>query len=539
MIRRLLTYPTKTITGAAVVIAASTFLSRLIGLARDRIFAHYYGAGPVMDAYYAAFKIPDLIYNLLIVGALTAGFIPTFTKLFYQSEDKTPAWNLVSSIVNIISVTLLILCGLGILATPYLSRAIAPGFSDESQQLVITFTRIMLFSPLLLGISMVMGGILQSLRQFLVYSIAPIFYNIGIIVGALVFVPLLGVAGLAWGVVLGAVAHAGIQIYSARHNGYRWQPLLDLKNPEVRLIGKLMVPRTLGLAMTQINNVVVTMLGSLLPVGSVAVYNYANNLQAVPTGIIGIPFALAVFPLLSTAAAERSFERFVEYLGSTARQVFFLTVPAAILILMLRAQIVRVVLGSGAFNWEATIATANTLAFFALGLLAQALIPLFARAFYALSDTKTPFVAGLIAELFSIIAALLLMKPLGVAGLALASAIGATINIILLVILIREKTRDIEMGRFLITAFKVSVAGGIMAIIIQVLKYPLDAVLNLNYLYGILLQGFISGSVGLVAYATVCRVLKLEEMIHFQNSLKKRWLRFWIVPAGIDEAEGL
>ena len=492
-----------------------------------------------MDAYYAAFKIPDLIYNLLIIGALTAGFIPTFTKLFYQSEDKTPAWRLANSIVNIVSATLLVLCGIGIAATPYLSRAIAPGFSEESRQMVITFTSIMLFSPLLLGISMVMGGILQSLRQFLVYSVAPIFYNIGIIIGALILVPLFGLSGLAWGVALGAAAHGSIQIYGARRNGYRWKPLLEFRNPDVRLIGKLMAPRTLGLAMTQINNVVVTMLGSLLPAGSVAVYNYANNLQAVPTGIIGIPFALAVFPLLSMAAAERSFDRFIEYLGSATRQIFFLTVPAAILILLLRAQIVRVVLGSGAFNWTATIATANALAFFALGLLAQALIPLYARAFYALSDTKTPFVAGLISELFGIIAALLLMKPLGVAGLALASALGASINIVLLVILLQEKTKYLELDRFLVAAFKISVAGGLMAILIQILKYPLNAVLNLDYFYGILLQGFISGSVGLLVYGLICRALKLEEMAHFQSSLKKRWLRLWSVPAGIDEAEGL
>lgn len=539
MIRRLLTSPTKTITGAAVVIAASTFISRLVGLARDRIFAHYFGAGPIMDAYYAAFKIPDLIYNLLIVGALTAGFIPAFTRLFYQSDNKTPAWRLANSIVNIAGVALLALCAVGLWTAPFLSRAIAPGFSGDSQRLVVTFTRIMLLSPFLLGISMVMGGILQSLRQFLVYSIAPIFYNLGIIIGALVFVPLLGISGLAWGVVLGAMGHAGIQIYSAVRNGYRWQPLLALKNPDVRLIGKLMIPRTLGLAMTQVNNVAVTMLGSLLPIGSVAVYNYANNLQAVPTGIIGIPFALAVFPLLSAAAAERSTDRFVEYLGSTTRQIFFLTAPAAILMLLLRAQIVRVVLGSGAFNWTATIATANTLAFFALGLLAQALIPLYARAFYALSDTKTPFVAGLISELLSIIAAMILMKPLAAAGLALASAIGATINITLLVVLLRETTKKLELDRLLAAVFKISAAAGLMAVLIQVLKYPLNAILNLDYFHGILLQGLISGGAGLIAYAAVCRALKLEEMIHFQSSLKKRWLRLWSVPAGIDEAEGL
>jgi putative peptidoglycan lipid II flippase len=194
----------KSVTGAALIISVATLISRITGLVRDRIFAHYFSAGPTMDAYYAAFKIPDLIYNLLIIGALSAGFIPTFTKLFNQNEDKTEAWKLANNVLNITAASLIILSIICIAFAGFFAPIIAPGFSADSQQLVAQMTRIMFGSTVLLGISMVIGGILQSLRAFFLYSLAPIFYNLGIIAGAVIFVPLFGTTGLAWGVVLGA-----------------------------------------------------------------------------------------------------------------------------------------------------------------------------------------------------------------------------------------------------------------------------------------------------------------------------------------------
>ncbi len=540
MISRLLTAESKSITGAAIVIAVATLTSRLVGVVRDRVFAHYFGAGAVLDAYYAAFKIPDLIYNLLIVGALTAGFIPTFTKLFYTNDNKAPAWRLANNIINIVGLALVVLFGLGIIFTAPLSKIIAPGFSGANQQLVLSFTRIMFLSPVLLGISMVLGGILQSLKQFILYSIAPIFYNIGIILGAtLLTKSALGIQGLAAGVVLGALLHAGIQCYGAYASGFRWHWSFNLKDTNTLTIGKLMIPRTLGLAITQLNVVVVTILASFLPAGSITVYNLANNLQGVPIGIIGIPFALAVFPVLSTMVAKKNGAGFIEHLSATTRQILFLIIPIAIIILLLRAQIVRVFYGTGAFDWRATIATANTLAFFALGLFAQSLVPLYARAFYALSNTKTPFTLGVIAELIAIIAALILMRPLGVAGLALASSIGAILNALMLIIALRIESGSIEEGKLFHMFYRVAIAACAMGLTIQFLKFPLAGVLDLNRFWGILLQGFISGTVGLLVYGIICYCLKVHEMIHLHASLKRRWLRLWNVPAGIDEAEGL
>ncbi len=522
---KILNGQSKSITGAAIIISGATLVSRLVGLLRDRIFAHYFGAGPIMDAYYAAFKIPDLVYNLLIVGALSAAFIPTFTKLFNNNTDKSPAWKLANNVLNITAVSLTILSILGIIFTPALAPLIAPGFSAASQELVINFTRIMFGSTILLGLSMVIGGVLQSLRTFFLYSLAPIFYNVGIIIGATVLVPVWGINGLAWGVVLGAFLHFSLQTYSAYANGYRWRWYLNFKDKDTKLIGKLMIPRTLGLAINQLNLVIITILASLLPVGSVAIFNFANNLQAVPIGIIGIPFALAVFPVLSMAASQNNTEEFIKNLSATIRQILFLIIPCSIIIMLLRAQIVRVVLGTGKFDWTATINTADTLALFALSLFAQALIPVIARAFYALSNTKTPFIIGVISELFSIIAALVLMKPLGVAGLALAFSVGSILNFIILTVVLRNILKKIDGEKIFSSFSRIILAAIPMALVIQFAKYPLAAIFDQTHFFGILGQGLFASLAGLAIYLLICYLLRVPELMQIKNSLASRWLQ--------------
>lgn len=539
MLRKFFISESKSVTGAAILISATTLISRLIGIVRDRTFAHYFGAGSVMDAYYAAFKIPDLIYGLLIAGALTAGFIPIFTRIFYESEDRSKAWKLADNIISIVGVAMIVLCGLGILFSPYLVKVIAPGFKGEQLELVRTFTRIMLISPLLLGISMVIGGVLQSMRQFLLYSIAPIFYNLGIIFGITVLNRFIGLSGLAWGVVIGSALHLTLQFFGAYLNGYRWHWHFDLNDLNTRLIGKLMLPRTIGIASSQLTTVIITIIASFLPLGSLAVLNYATNLQDVPAGIIGIPFALAVFPLLSRVTDKSQSEEFGNLVASTTRQIIFLVIPVSVAFLLLRAQIVRVILGTGAFDWNATIQTADTLAFFSLSLFAQSLIPLYARAFYALNNTLTPFVISIISELLCIIGALVFMKPLGVAGLALAKSASAIINFAILGIMLHRQNKDIIDDRFLPLLFKTTIAALVMGLVIQYLKVPLSQFFDQRYFLGIFAQGFVAGTIGILAYGFICTVLGVDEMRHLRNSLKSRWLKLWNIGEGIDSAEKL
>lgn len=523
---KILSSQSKSITGAAIIIAGATLVNKFVGIARDRTIAHYFGAGPVTDAYYAAFKIPDLIYNLLVVGALTAGFIPIFTKLYYdRAENKNSAWKMANNVFNILGLALMSLCAIGIISAPWISHLIAPGFEGDSSKLVTMFSRVLFISPIFLGASMVMGGILQSLRQFVLYSIAPIFYNLGIIAGAVFIVPLVGPIGLAFGVVLGAFLHFITQFFGAWQSGFRWQWVLDFKDQSAIQVGKLMIPRSLGLAISQIQTIITTVFATLLATGSVAAYTFADNLHYVPIGIIGISFAMAIFPVLSLNVAQKNTVEFKKNLSSGLRQIFFLIVPLAIIFLLLRAQIVRVVLGSGAFDWNATINTADALAFFSFNMIAGSLIPLLARAFFALSDTKTPLFSGFLGSIVGITSAYFLMQSMGVAGLALASVFGGAVNILLLFILLRKKIGGFGNEYLVPTIYKVAIAGMGMGITIQYLKKPLAGIFNQDYFFGIFGQGLVAGLAGLFIYLIICYILRLQELTQVMSSLQRKWLK--------------
>lgn len=541
--------PTQSITGAALVIAGAGLVSRLIGLVRDRVFAHEFGSGAVVDVYQAAFRIPDLLYSLLIVGALTAGFMPLFTRL-YHSDHPEKAWRLANNVLNICSSALILLAILGMIGARPLSILIAPGFTGEKRELVTIFLRIILLSPILLGISTIFGGILQSLRQFLLYSLAPIVYNLGIIFGAVVLVPLIGVSGLAWGVVSGALFHVLIQWYGVHTQGYHWQKICDFHDADTRELGKLMIPRTIGLAFSQLSLTILTILGSTLPgEGNIGALTFANNLQSVPLGLIGIPFALAVFPLLARMAGFESRSEFCAHLNITVRQILFLTIPFALLIMILSIQLIRVIYGTGAFDWQDTIATAEALQFFALGIIAQSLLPLLTRSFYALSDTHTPFILGAIAEVVTISSAVLLIHPHfnliswwggnGVAALAFTSSLGATLNMVLLIVYLHKKNRGLEMKKIGMLLSKLSVAAIIMGLVTQYMKTPIAGIVDMTRGWGILLQGLGAGIVGILTYLVLCWVLKVEELRQIITAFQKRWLKVKNVPGTIDEGTAL
>jgi len=521
----------KTIAGSALVISGATLLSRIVGLLRDRVLANQFGAGNILDAYYAAFKIPDLIYNLLVVGALSAGFIPVFTKLFFQKDDGgKEAWDLTNNIINIMAILMLALGIIGVVFTPFLAPLIAPGFTLENREITVSLMRIMFFSPLLFGVSMIFGGVLQSLRRFFLFSVAPLFYNLGIILGAIYLTKYFGINGLALGVVLGAFLHMIIQYYGAYQAGFRFKKIFNPKDKETITIGKLMIPRTAGLAIAQIDLLVITFLASFLPVGSLAIYTLANNLQAVPIGLIGIPFALAVFPVLSKLAAQDNMDGFTKQYLSSAKQIIFLVFPLVIIYLTLNLQIVRLVLGSGSFTWQNTLLTSKTLAYFSLGMLAQSLTPLLARAFYSLSNTKTPFYVALVAEIVTITSAIFLMHRYGVYGLAGATAIGSTLNVLLLFIFLHKKLKIFNFNDLLMFFFKIILAGTASFLTIYYFVGIFEKLFNQTKFYGVFLQAFLSAFAGLIFYLIMCYLLRLPEVFYLFSSLKKQWFKLRNLP---------
>ncbi len=522
MIKKLFTSQTKTITGAAIILASMTLISRLIAILRDRFFAHYFGAGDILDAYYSAFRIPDFIYNLIIAGAVSAGFIPIFIKL--KQKNKKTAWNLVNNLLNSLGIGLFFLTIILYFLTPYIIPFLVPGFKAEKLKITTDLTKIMFLSPFILGLSSLVGGILNAYRNFFIFSLSPILYNLGIIIGIIYLTPHFGYKGLAYGVILGALMHLSIQLPSLWQYGYKYKPIINLKDKYLKQIFKLTIPRTLTIGANQINLLITTSIASTLGSGNIAVFNLANNLQRVAVGIIGVSFSMAVFPSLSKFTANNEQKKFNSTLISALKQILFLIIPATVIFLLLRAQIVRIILGTGKFNWTATKTTANILAFFALSLFAQALIFLLIKAFHALYDTWTPFLSTIFFLFLNIIGILIFKDKFGISGLALAFSLANIIELVILFKFLNNKIK-IETKKIFIHIIKLTIAGFFMAITIQILKTPISILVNMQKFWGISLQLIISSVSGLAVYLFVCYLLKVEELIILIQSLKKKWLK--------------
>lgn len=535
-LKRLINRPIDNITAAAALLALLSIASRFLGIVRDHILAGRFGAGVELDIYYAAFRIPDFIYSLIVMGALSAGFIPIFSSLI-GAKQKQQLNDLVINVFNALLLLIFILSLLGIILAEPLTSWLTPGFSLEAQKQTVILTRIMFLSPLFLGMSGVIGGVLQSYKRFFIYSLAPIFYNLGIIFGALFLTDFFALSGLAWGVVLGAFLHFFIQVPTFWQLGFHYRFYLNFKDNSLRQIAKMMGPRTLSLAVSQINLVAMTVLASSLESGSLTVFNLANNLQSFPLGVFGISFAVAAFPFFS----ENAFK--VDVLkarfSSTLRQILFFIIPASVLLITLRAQIIRVILGSGEFSWRDTLMTIDTLGFFALSLFAQASIPLLVRVFYARRDSLRPFYLGLLSVLVNIILAFVLRPYFGVAGLALAFSVATILNFILLWLTLYLQIGSLDLHKIFSSVFKFAAAAIAAGAMVQILKVAIWPFIDMTTFMGVFSQLAVAGLGGTLTYLFFCYLFRSEELMSALRVFKQRVLvKKQKLPAQ-DEVRGL
>ncbi len=534
--------PTQSVAAAAFIISLAGVASRLLGLLRDRILAGQFGAGDTLDAYYAAFRIPDLIYNLMIVGALSAAFIPVFTQLVAEKKEDE-AWDLSSGILSLQILITGVASLLLVVFAPFLMKFITPGYSGEKLELTVTLTRIMFLSPFLLGISGIFGGALVSYKKFLVYSIAPIFYNAGIIIGALFFVKTMGPIGLAWGIVLGAFLHMLVQYPSVKISGFHFKPMFFTawRNKSVRKVLRLMIPRTLTIAVSQINFTIITIFASTLATGSLAVFNFANNIQSGPLGLFGVSFSIAVFPTLSALAARKDENQFIRIFSKTFRQILFFVIPISVFLFVLRAQTVRVFLGSGKFNWDNTILTFQVLALMVASLFAQSLLPLLTRAFYALQNTKIPLYIAVVSEAINITTVILLLRPgtvLGfqnlldgsslalswnpVFGLAIAFSLSSIVNMFLLLFFLRRRLPNIDGKLILDSTIRIIAASLIGGLAAQIAKKIVGTSGELDTFIEVLTQMLIAGTTGVAAFALASYYLEVKEFFQFTESVTRK-----------------
>lgn len=515
----------KTVVSAAFVVGVLSFASRLVGLVRDRILAGEFGAGNVLDVYYAAFKMPDFLFSLIVVGSVSASFIPLFAKYYHGKAKRENAWKFANNTLHLVVCAMTVLTIVLIIFAGPIAGIIAPGFEVAKQAEVAKFMRIMFLAQIILAGSMVYGSVLQGMKRFALYSLAPVLYNVGIIVGAVWFVDVLGPIGLAWGVVFGALLHFVVQFIGVLSTGYRYKWSFDVRDKDTVEVIRLAGPRMLGIAISQINVVVFAMIASTLAVGSVTVFQYAYNIQFFAVGIIGVSYAIAAFPSFAEHLAKDDKEGFLRIFSNSTRQILFFLMPLSALFLILRAQIVRVIVGAGAFDWAATILTADTLAFFTFSFITQSLVYLCARAFFAVHDTLTPLVAGLTAALIGVVSALWLSQMFGVVGLGMAFSISSIVNLALLWVPLRQRMGSLDEQRILRTLYSVLASGVVAALVMQYLKGFLANYLPLETFLGIFAQGLIAGGLGLVVYVIATYFLKVEELHDVLTGVRRKFFR--------------
>ncbi len=504
----------KTVIGGAIIIGSASIISRALGLIRDRILSTEFGAGALLDSYFTAFKIPDFIFNILVLGVMSASFVPVYIAYLKKKgvkngqEDATLVAN---GVLNILGLGLIILAVLCYIFAPQLIDIIAFGDEAAQQAQTVLFTRLMLGSLFFFGLSNVLSGILHSHKRFFVYALAPIFYNVGIIFGILVLVPLMGTIGLPIGVVLGAFLHFIIQVPTVLKVGFRYRPTFAFSHPGVRQILKLMPPRAFALGLTQLNIVVLFAIASTLDEGARSVWQFADNMQHFPINIFGVSLALAAFPVFSEAFANNDLKKFKEVFSENFRRILFFIIPVSIATLLLRAQLVRIVYGAGQFDWEDTILTADTLGMFALSMVAQALIPLLARSFFAKQDTKTPVIVSGTAMIINVFLAIILAPRMGVIGLALAFSIGAALQMLMLLATLRARHGDLDDDHVVSSTWKIVVCALGMGIVIQGLKYVVAPFVDMHTGFGILMQTLAAIIGGGATYITIALRFKFDE----------------------------
>lgn len=555
MVSRLIHFRSKTITSAAFLLVTTALISRILGLFRDRILAGKFGAGDELDIFFAAFRVPDLLYNIVIAGAISSAFIPVFISLY--AKDKKEAWRAASNFLNIAVASLLVLGVLFVLGSSFLVRFVAPGFDEVNKAITIDITRIMFLSPLFLGMSAILGGILHSFRRFLTYALAPIFYNLGIIFGAVVLADAMGVYGLAVGVVLGSFLHFIIQIPSVFFSGFTWRAVFDLKDKYFQKIFSLMVPRTIGLVVFQLNLWVITATASMLSSGSIAIFNLANHLQFLPIGIIGYSFATAAMPSFAKSVSREKAKLFGGQLTKSIRMVLFFVVPTSVLMFVLRAHIVRLIFGSGAFSWDDTRLTAAVLGIFSFGIFAHSLIPLLSKAFYAMQDTKTPVIINSIGFFINIALSVffvfVLFKDTQVSGfisdffdmegvdnvallgLPLAFSLAGIVNLAILFYALKRNMGGLMASAIYGACAKILVASLIAGLAAYGTLFLVEPLLRTDVALGLLFQAGTAAFVGCAAYLILMFVFRSPELVSFRRMCmgKIRRLRP-VTPLGLD-----
>lgn len=499
---------------AASVVALGFLASRVLGLVRTVVIAHQYGTSPSLDAYFVAFRLPDLIFQLLAGATLGSAFIPTFARVMAERGERE-AWRLAAGVLNLVLGATLIFALIALLLAPLIVPITAPGLGDDAGQhaqltsLAVDLTRIMMISPVLFAVSGMFMGILNSRHHFFAPAFAPVFYNIAIIVGALVSD---NVKVLALAVVVGALLHLLVQLPALRLVGMRWQPVWDWKDKAVREVGRLMGPRVIGLAAFQLNFLIATFFASTVRDGAISAVNYAWLVVMTPLGIFGMAISTAAFPRMAEQATRDDGE-LQDTLSRALRLILYLTIPASVGLMVLAKPITAFLLRSGAFNSASTDLVVGAVVFYSLALFAHASIEILSRGYYAMSDTRTPVAFAVISMIVNLVLSLILVWPFGIKGLAFALSAATIVEFVLLFRTLLRRMPGLDIGRIALSVARTLASTILMAEVIALWLAALDFA-GLLQLDRKVLSGFaaISGvTLGAVVFWYSSRLLRSDE----------------------------
>ena len=462
---------------SAIIVAASFVLSRVLGLAREIILAREFGTGPEMEAYVSAFRIPDLLFLVVMAGAFGAAFIPVFGG-YINGGERDKAWRLASAVLTWSGVVVLVLCAVSFVLAHPLMNIVAPGFDQETEDMAVRLMRILLLSPVFLGFGIAAKGILEAQNQFTLPALAPLVYNLAIIIGALFFVRDYGIYAVGWAVIIGALGHLLVQVPGLIRSGLEFRPTLNRQVDGLKEVARLLGPRIIGLAVFQINFIAVTAFASTAGEQSVAAINYAWQLLMLPHGVLALSISTVMFPTMATLYALGDQEGFRQTLDRTMRPLIFLSIPASVTLFLLRKPIVQVIFQSGSFNAESTALVIAPLAWFAIGLVGYALTEILTRVFYATRDTRTPVITGVLTVILNLIFCALFLDAMGYDGLALALSATTAAEAVILLLFLRQRNGHVVEKTFGPWLLKVLGASALLFVVMYVTAPKLEAALE-------------------------------------------------------------
>ena len=512
---------------SAAIVAIAYVLSRVLGLFREMILARKFGTTPDMDAYVAAFRIPDLLFLVVMSGAFGAAFIPVFAG-FIDRNDRERASRLASSMLTWTGLGILVLSAIAFVLADPLTNLVAPGYDSYSHNLTVELMRPLLLSPVFLGLAIACKGILEAQNQFAWPAFAPVLYNIAIIVAAYFFADEFGIHAVVWGVIIGAVLQLVLQAPAVIRTGLVFKPTLDRTVDGLSEVLRLLGPRVVGLAAFQLNFIFVSAFASVLGAQYVSGLNYAWLLLMLPHGVLALSLSTVAFPSLAALFSRGDRDSFARLLDRTMRPLLFLSIPASVGLVMIGRAVITLIFEGGQFTSQSTDIVSSAFRWFALGLVGYGLTEIVTRVFYAMKDTRTPVITTILTIILNIILCRLLMDSLGVEGLAISLTITTAAEAIIMLAFLRQRSGKVFAEGFFGWLVRVCLAAAIMGVVIGVSRPWLMDVLNsdtgfiMHALYFVFCAGLY-----VLTFVWAAWLLRVPELMMITDRMSR------MIPAGI------